>query len=403
LFEVVLYAVHAIGGLAALSWFRAAVAALTFTIAYLLASRDSEPPVALALSCAAFAGALATLDVRPSAMAALLVPIAIYLASRSAVVPYALLSAIWINVHPSALLAPLIGFAPRPKRIVMPLVSAAALLVNPFGWNAIVSPLKLLTFVGSGEFVNVEWLPSPVTAFPLLYILIAFGILAFATNEEWREQLWRIALFAVFAWLAARHVRNQGLFFAAFPMLVAPAVRRARVKAALAYAAAAAAVVIAAITTEHGVGPAPSRFPIASTARLQSTGLRGHVYNPDQFGGYLIWAFYPERRALTDGRNELQHAFIRDYAKARLDERAWRELLRKHAIVLAVDEYRPPIPVANARTGETQVMPASLAYWPRREWALIGYDDVSMVFARRSAFASHEQWEIRGVVPDSTR
>jgi hypothetical protein len=74
LFQLIAYAIHALGGLAALSWFRAILAAAVFTIAYLLASRDSEAPVALALSCAAFAGAMPTFDMRPSAMAALLVP-----------------------------------------------------------------------------------------------------------------------------------------------------------------------------------------------------------------------------------------------------------------------------------------------------------------------------------------
>jgi hypothetical protein len=101
----------------------------------------------------------------------------------------------------------------------------------------------------------------------------------------------------------------------------------------------------------------------------------------------------------------LHHTFIREYARARRDERAWRELQRKYRIVLAVDEYRPPLPVVNAKTGEQTLMPASLAYWPRRDWALIGYDDVSMVFARRSAFAKEEigRWEVRGVLPDAAR
>lgn len=399
LFEIVLYALESLGGLAALSWFRAIVAALTFTIAFLFARRDgAEEPVALALSCAAFAGAMATLDARPSAVAALLVVLAI---GTRHLVPYALLTVVWINVHPSALIAPAIPLVQ--KRVWTAVASALALLVNPYGWNAIIAPLRLMSSIGSGEFVNIEWVPSSPLIFPLLYILIAVGIAIFATTENWRAHIWRMVLFAMFAWLAARHVRHQGLFFAAYPLLVAPAMRRGIMRPLLGYATAAAAIVFVAITTTHGVGPEPSRFPIESVARLEATGLRGNVYNPDQFGGYLIWSFYPERRTLTDGRNELHHTFIREFARARLDERAWRALLAKHRIVLAVDEYRPPIPVVNAQTRETMQMPASLAYWPRREWALIGYDDVSMVFARKSAFAADVigKWEVRGVVPDA--
>ena len=400
LFEIVFHAIESLGGLSALSWFRAVLAGLTFTIAFVAARRDgAEEPVALALSCAAFAGAMATFDARPSAAAALLVALAI--ATRHPIV-YAVLTIVWINVHPSALIAPAIPLARR--RPWVALVSAVALLANPFGWRAIVAPLALMSAIGSGDFVNIEWVASSPVLFPLLYMLIAIGIAIFATAENRREHLWRILLFAIFAWLAARHVRHQGLFFAAVPILVAPALRRGVIRPILGWATAVAAVLFIAITTPHSAGPAPARFPIRSVARLKATGLRGNIYNPDQFGGYLIWSFYPERRALTDGRNELHHTFIRDYARARLDERAWRELLRKHRIVLAVDEYRPALPVVNAKTGEQTLMPASLAYWPRREWALIGYDDVSMVFARRSAFADDVigRWEVRGV-PDATR
>ena len=108
---------------------------------------------------------------------------------------------------------------------------------------------------------------------------------------------------------------------------------------------------------------------------------------------------------LTDGRNELHRTFITEYARARGDERAWRALLAKYRIDLAVDEYRKPLPVIDAVTGARRAMPASLAYWPRNEWALIAYDEAGMVFARRAAFARAEidRWEIRGVVPDETR
>ena len=58
-----------------------------------------------------------------------------------------------------------------------------------------------------------------------------------------------------------------------------------------------------------------------------------------------------------------------------------------------------------AITGAQTSMPASLAYWPRKDWALIAYDDAGMVFARRAAFTQETsaRWEMWGVVPDATR
>jgi hypothetical protein len=252
-----------------------------------------------------------------------------------------------------------------------------------------------MSFVRSGAFVNAEWLPSGPAQFPLLYLCVLGGAILLVAK---REREWgRVLLFAGFAYLAIRHVRNQPLFFAAFPLLLP----RFEIRKSLAMIASAAAVLLIALTADHRLGVAPERFPVSAAARLEATGLRGNIYNPDQFGGLLIWSFYPERRVLTDGRNELYRSFIPEYARARTDQRAWHALLSKYKIDLAVDEYREPLTIIDGVTRQQRALPASLAYWPRHEWALIGYDAAGMVFARRAAFADIGKWEIRGVVPDA--
>lgn len=415
LFQVGAFALERIAGISGLSWLRGLFAALLFTLAFLRSRREGEEPVALLLTAIAFAGIAPTLDFRPASIAALFVLLAI---STRSLAGFTLLTAIWMNVHPSALLAPLIalvreaGEAPGGERLRLSarwprfvLASAAALLVTPHGLAGVVAPLRLMSWVGSGAFVNAEWLPSPPARFPLLYICIAAGALAFAFARDRAAGAWRIVLFAGLAWLAARHVRNQPLFFAAFPLLCTWAIPRERISRPLAIAASVAAVALIGITADHRRGVAPERFPTVAVARLQASGLKGNVYNPDQFGGLLIWSFYPERRVLTDGRNELYRRFIPEYARARGDERAWRALLAKYRVDLAVDEYRDPLPVIDAGSGKTTLMPASLAYWPRQEWALIAWDEAGMVFARREAWPREtlEGWEIGGVIPDARR
>jgi hypothetical protein len=379
LFEVVAYGLHQVTGLAGLSIVRALLAAGIFTLIFFLGKRD------LLMTSIAFAGAMQTFDLRPSSAAMLFVVLAI---SARGWVAQAVIAAFWINVHPSALLAP--GIAALSTRRGLPVIaSALALLLNPHGWRAITAPLELMSAVTSGAFVNAEWLPSRITQFPLLYLLVLGGAIAFVVK---REEWWRALLFAGFAYLAIRHVRNQPLFFAAFPLLVP----RFELRRAIVYAASAAAILLVALTADHRLGVAPERFPLAAVARLKATNLQGNIYNPDQFGGLLIWSFYPERRALTDGRNELHRAYIEEYARARGDERAWRALLRKYRIDLAVDEHRPPLPVIDAATGRRREYPAANVYWPKREWALIAMDEAGMVFARRAAFApaAISKWEI---------
>lgn len=411
LFQVLLYCVHAIGAIAAVAWARALLVAAIFAGAFWFATRESNAALSLLLTSVGFAGGCSRLDARPGTAAALLLAGAIALLSirsRSATIAYVAVTIVWINIHPSALLAPFLAAAvallgrDRRDALITAVASAIALLVNPYGLEGILAPLRLTRYAGSGAFVNAEWLPSPVALFPLLYATVIIGILAFATSRERRDQLARFAIFAVLAYLAIAHVRNQGLYFAAFPLLVAPMVRPNLSHRSLAFIAAIPIAWIA-IVLPHRAAIALHRFPVASVGRLQQTHFGGNIYNPDQFGGYLIWSYYPQRRTLTDGRNELYHRYIAEYAKARVDSRAWRALLREYHVDLAVDEYRGPIPIVDALTGAQRTMPASLAYFPRREWALIAYDDVSMVFARRAAFpqAQIAQWEIGGVVPDA--
>lgn len=397
LFQVALYALRSTVWIDRI---RALFVAALFAFGFFVASKKSEWPVALALTGFAFAGAYDHLDARPSTAAAALLVIGIALLERELDIAYVVLTIVWMNVHPSALLAPLLALLFR-RLHWLPVASALALLVNPFGWNGVLAPLKLTAFARGGTFVNAEWLPSPAAIFPLLYATVLFGVIAFLVSKQ---DLWRFAAFALLAYLAIAHVRNQGLYFAAMPLLVAPMVPRSWSHRAVGLLAL-LPIGWAYANGPHIAGLAAPRFPVVATEVIHGENLQGNIYNPDQFGGYLIWSFYPQRRVLTDGRNELYHAFIDEYAKARLDSRAWRALLAKYRIDLAVDEYRPPLDVINPKDGSHQQSPASLAYWPRREWALISYDDVAMVFARRAAFPSQtiNRLEVKGVVPDAQR
>jgi hypothetical protein len=385
LYEVVLYGLHSAVGLRGLSFVRGVLAALIFTLAFLSARRSGDENTALLATAIAFAGAMPLFDLRPSAVAALLV---VLMLSARSLWARVVLTIVWINVHPSALLAPVLNVGrmsaeEREKRkeeggppsFFFPLSSFLALLCNPHGYKAITAPIRLTSFVSSGTFVNAEWVPSSPAQFPLLYVAIALaiGLYVMQPKRDW----WRIALLAMFAFLAIRHVRNQPLFFAAFPMLIPlPPLRPV-----IAYAASVIAVLIVAVSTDHRLGVPPERFPIKAVESLKN--VKGNIYNADQFGGYLIWTFYPERRVLTDGRNELYRTFIPEWQAARTDQRKWRALLRKYDIRIAVEEYRPPLRVTDARTGRVVEMPAHLAYWPGNEWEMIAKDDAAMVFALR--------------------
>ena len=135
--QVVAYGLHAITGMNGLSILRGVCAGILFTLIYLFAARNAKPHIALALTALSFAGAMPILDVRPSGLAALFVVLAIELRSWIA---HALLAMLWINIHPSALIAPIVGaFATR--RVAVVIASAVGLLINPYGLEGLTAAM----------------------------------------------------------------------------------------------------------------------------------------------------------------------------------------------------------------------------------------------------------------------
>ncbi|MEA2417426.1 MAG: hypothetical protein QOI58_4083, partial [Thermoanaerobaculia bacterium] len=289
------------------------------------------------------------------------------------------------------------------RAAILVAASAVALLVNPYGWNAILAPVRLTSEIHTGAFVNAEWLPSTFDFFPLLYVTIGVAALLFLGTKEKRANACRLVIFALLAALAIRYVRNQGLYFAALPLLVPPIGNFSR---RVSNAIAACALIPLAWVFQHDVhrpGIDDERFPARAVAALRSYNLSGNIYNVDQFGGLIEWTFYPERRALTDGRNELFRDFIEADAVAHRDSRAWHAMIAKYGLVLAVDEYQnEKIEVLDVASGERRALPASLVRYRRRDWALIAFDDAAMVFARRDAFPASrlDAIEYRFIVPD---
>ena len=411
LYDAGLYGVQSLSGLRGVSRLNGLFVGIIFVLAFWSAARESDLGVALFLCAIAFAGAADRLGIRPAAAAALLLVCALSLLGSTLTVPrlaiaYAIVSTVWINTHPSALLAPLLAGAillTDVRRWIVAAVSALALFINPFGWRAIAAPFALTKLIGSGEFVNAEWLPSSPRLFPLLYVTAAAVVIAFLLSRERRRNVWRMEIFVLLTVLAIQHVRNQSLYFAGLPLLFPPIPRLPRNGTLVCAIAAILPVGWAYAHSGHAAGVDSERFPLRAVARLQNSNLSGNIYNVDQFGGYLEWTFYPQRRVLTDGRNELFRDFIALDARARLDSRVWHALLLKYRIDLAVDEYQSErIEVVDMASGTRRSLPASLVRYRRRDWALVAFDDTAMVFARRAAFspAAIGRLEFRYLVPD---
>src|ERR1051325_1169258 len=149
LFQVVARCIELAGGLTAVWIARALLVGAIFVIGW--RKSGAPPPLSLALP-----GGAQALD--PAPAAALLLALAIATVRRP--VLFVLVTVVWINVHPSALLAPLVALLlTRDWRTTA--ASAAALLVNPYGCRGAGARVARTSYVGSGGFVNAGGPPSP--------------------------------------------------------------------------------------------------------------------------------------------------------------------------------------------------------------------------------------------------
>jgi hypothetical protein len=75
------------------------------------------------------------------------------------------------------------------------------------------------------------------------------------------------------------------------------------------------------------------RFPAAAVDFIQTQQLPGPVFNDYNWGGYLIWKLYPDRKVFIDGRADVYgDSFIFEYQKTYEADQGWRDRLNRYGI-----------------------------------------------------------------------
>jgi hypothetical protein len=91
----------------------------------------------------------------------------------------------------------------------------------------------------------------------------------------------------------------------------------------------------------------PAKFPAGATSFLASHRIRQQVFNPDSWGGHLIYRLYPEYRVFMDDRHDFYgEQFVKDYVKVRGVEPGWQEILERWRVNWVL--IKPGSTLANA-------------------------------------------------------
>ena len=343
-------------------------------------------------------------DLRPQVLTYLMLAILLLLAAKALregrpwrVFLFLPLQALWANLHGAFVLGPVflallaLGLLPSGRRREAAAFGSLALacvvlsLANPYGPRLLLYPLGYVGARTVHARAIVEW-QSPDFHSPhfwpfeaLLLALFALGPVAARRGKVELAEILVLLPFLHFALLMRRHIPI-------FALLSAPVLARWlagvvgwRLHPSGKHAAPAVYVLASLVL----LAPLPflplkrgaferyavlSNFPVKAANWLKGRGLPERLFNPYDWGGYLIFKLWPEYRVFVDGRADLYGEFVvRDYREA-LGPR-WKEVFERYRVGTAV-----------VRPG-TEIFRRLLA---SKDWAEVYRDRVAAVFVRRS-------------------
>jgi len=278
------------------------------------------------------------------------------------------------------------------------LFSAAASLVNPYGWKLhshIVSYLSdrfLMDHIE--EFQSPNFHGVAQRCFVVL-LLITLATLA-ARGRELRVSQVLTVLFAVYTGLyASRNIPVSSLLLA---MVVGPLVpskglapkfsqKMASVQGGLRGHLWPVVAIVVTIWIAANAGRAgstkimdahfdPKRMPVDAVTYLEKHEVPGPVLSPDYWGGYLIYRLYPKQRVVVDDRHDFYgDTFFKSYLKMVHVELGWEEFLREHEVSCLL------LPRNAALTN---------ILLETRDWKPIYRDELAIAFVRSSSATDGE-------------
>ncbi len=244
------------------------------------------------------------------------------------VVKFGVLALLWINFHPGAIIMPIFAIVSawrghKKTRIKQALLAAGAILLTPRG------PIELAKLVYHTVTTGIlvpEWRPlwqQPFDQFRAEWFLLLTVVVVFLAGRPWRKK----ATLPVLALLMAlRSFRLSYMLF--LPAMSAMAAKRTLVQRRVLLGLSVLLIAILPLhnrwnalqkSRELGLSPwsglyQPS-YPVAAANFLETHALRGKLFHPVAWGGYLGSRLAPRNRSAHDGRiSEWGHDYATELA-----------------------------------------------------------------------------------------
>jgi hypothetical protein len=239
-------------------------------------------------------------------------------------------------------------------------LTAAATLINPNGLSGALYPLSYLGNNASTRYI-AEWVsPDFHQTQYLLFEALVLALLVGALASPRRARFADIVVLLPFLYLAFESVRNISLFAVLGAPIAAemitsalperwqgaraprPTVRGKVILNWLAVIAIGAGIVVT--TTDKLTATAQAKavakmYPVEALQYFATHHVSGRGFDSYNWGGYLIWNWYPSRHVYVDGRPDMYgDVFMDRYVRAYRGESLWRSLFSTNELCYALVE-----------------------------------------------------------------
>lgn len=318
----------------------------------------------------------------------------------------------WVNCHPGVVYG--VGFIfllclgarweGESKEFIRRLDQAlglalCCLILNPHGWRMAWFYLDVMTQLKTNIGIIAEWKSPTLADAPYFWVvLVGVGYLSVAAVREktasWR---WLVPAAFVFVVYGSQHLRSTALAAWTGLALIAFALREASFFSRVRFWGPVALTIVLAATTVYPLFKSPlktkmvawSRLPQGPVDFMQRHRFEGRGYNEYGFGGYIQWVLGPELKTFLDGRylsfplaeEETQMLF---QMASNQNAQAWTRRSDRWGFQFAVTGYMSDFwDLWEKKSGHPDHLFFD-RFYPPREWALVYWDDVAMVFCRRN-------------------
>lgn len=416
LFQIVAYAIYALGGINVLIIAKATLVTITFYI-ILKTLREWDIPDSISVTLLIFLAAVSRFRffLRPDVTSFFFMALEIYLLCRwrkrgdnfsFCLLPINML--VWANMHSGATLGVALlalfafssaiesmspnknNYPPFKKTIILITISLLVTLANPNGMGLYLFALEhydIYDKIGIGESM-----PPGFAEFPLYFFLLLPVCLAHLLSMR-RLPLFSILVLILFTHLSLKTARMIGWWgiavapstVFAFHLLISDLAKKfpsLKIAIPLAVRAFFLIIVMASVfylevfhlkgyhnDIDFGLGTKKGKYPEKAVDFVLKNDLKGNMYNDQDFGGYILWRVFPERKVFFDPRMQVYYKLFPEF-----DD--WPGLLEKYSINYAILEYPDTFTFR-----ETP--------FPEGKWSLVYWDDTAMVYVRKNAANAH--------------